>query len=240
MRIVVMVMLAAHIARTGAQAQTPSPTAIVRAYFDAITIQNWEAAATLLRSEDIERIRRESIASFRPQEIQPRTAEYFLRQDSTMPRAVAEYEAARFNRAIASLPDISGLQSEFADVKDTAQLAALSVVQAGARWIEARDMRYHMRRMLSASPDCPKEAYSAAAASAIPRFDIIGEVIRGDSAWVLYRNLAFMSDGADEFVPRPSIATLFREARGWRIKPLDDYGSVQFSVVECQPSSRPQ
>lgn len=218
--------------------QAPTPTAIARAYFDAIVIQNWGAAAALLRTEDLERIRRESIASFQPRQIAPRTADDFLREDSTMPRVVAQYQADQFNKAIRSMPDIGGLQFEFADVKDTAQLAALPVAEVGARWIEARDQRYVMRLLLSRSPDCPKGMYSAAIASMVPQFTILGEVLRADTAWVLYRKVEHMGE-FPSFTPSPSIAVLFRASGGWRIIPREHDGGASGSLSGVACDRRP-
>jgi hypothetical protein len=235
-----MIALAA-VTSSAAHAQTGSPSAIARAYFDAIAIENWEAAASLLRADDMERIRREGIASFRPREIRTLTADDFLRHDSAMPRAFAQYQADQVNKRMREFPDIGGLQHEFANVKDTAQLASLSVVQAGARWIEARDMRFQMRQLLSRSPDCPKGTYSAATASMVPRFDILGEVVRADTAWVLYRKVGDGMDIPAPFSPGPSMVVLYRNARGWRIVPREEYGhgagSGGLIGVSCDRSS---
>ena len=240
MRILSMVVFAGVVLASSAAAQTTSPSRILRAYFDAIAIQNWEAAASLLRADDVERLRRDGIAMHRPVAVPPRTAEFFLQRDSTMPRAVAEYQASQFNKRIQTMTDTRGLQMEFAEIKDSAQLLALSVIDVGARWLEARDIRYHMRRMLAASPDCPKEAYSASAASLIPKFDVLGEVVRADSAWVLYRRFETGEDVNEQYTPPPIIATLLRDASGWRIRPREDFSSARYSLaaVTCHAPTR--
>jgi len=238
MRISVFAVLVAS-GSASLPAQATSPSAIARAYFDAIVIQNWNAAATLLRTDDVERIRRDAIASFRPRESRTFTADDFLRHDSAMPRAVAQYQADQANKRVKELPDLGGLQFAFADVKDTAQLAALSAVEVGARWIEARDLRYQMRRMLASSPECPREMYSAAAASMVPRFEVLGEVVRTDTAWVLYRNVEQTADIPAQYIPPPSLKLLFRDPSGWRIAPRDELGGftavgLTFSSVRCE------
>lgn len=83
-------------------AQTRDERAVrtaVEAFFAAIEREQWDSAATFIDLPRFEPILRQQIAWARSALPQPpATAEQFMADDSTMPRAVADWEAKRSNR----------------------------------------------------------------------------------------------------------------------------------------------
>lgn len=237
MRIAALVLFAS--AALGAPlAGQASPAATVRAYFDAIAAENWMDAASLLRLEQLEAMRAQSLESFQVRvRSARRTASDYLRRDSTMPLAVAQYQADQFNRMVAQVPDVRALQMEYARVRDTVTLKALSLRELAARWLEAGDIRYQMRMLLDNAPHCPQGLYSAAAASTVPRAAILGEVVRSDTAWVLYRSELAMDPGPT-LIP-PSIATLLRDGSGWRMIPHQGNPAFMVGMSGCEGLAPP-
>ena len=218
------------------EAQTPSPSATVQAYFDALAAEHWSVAASFLRVEDFSRIRRDHIDMYSPSRFRPRTAEDFLRRDSTMPPAVAEYQARRFNETAARAANLGELEVVFAGVRDTALLRAMTLDQVAARWLEARDLRHQTRLMLRLDPTCPQELDSATREALAPRVEVLGEVIRGDTSWVVLRSrsehvgMALPGAAPDD----ARTATLVRRGDRWLIVPSQHYGYQSIGLSRCR------
>src|SRR5690242_3925011 len=96
---ILIVMLA--IPSMGVRAQQPdsvsrNPTAVAKAFFNAIAAARWKEAAGYLDLDAFEPFWRSQIELARESRVSPLvTAERLMRSDTSMPRAVAEYEARR-------------------------------------------------------------------------------------------------------------------------------------------------
>jgi hypothetical protein len=112
--------------------------AVVDSFFAAAGAEKWDVAAKLLDMGAFGRIlenARDNARASPPRP--PMTVESLMAQDSTMPRAVAEWQVARF----AKLPQdpYPFLTYEFAGVSTPREFLALTPDEAAARWLEAQD-----------------------------------------------------------------------------------------------------
>lgn len=110
------------------------PEAVARAFLAAMANGRWDGAAALVDPVAMEA----AVDGWRRIELSPPpevTAETLIRNDPDMPPDVAEWEAARFRRAL----DDSGspLSHRFARVESVDDLRAMTSVEAMAHHIEA-------------------------------------------------------------------------------------------------------
>jgi len=214
----------------GADASTP--ISVVRALFDAAAAGRWVQAAQYLNYLALDENRRQMLERFRhPEPVPTITPEEILRHDPDMPRAVAEYQAMQAEKQVRRT---DWLSHEYANVHDTATLAGLSPLETAARWLEARDPRYQLRNVGEHS-GCPEgfaNATLADTASLVPRTVILGEVRRGDTAYVLHRN----PEKTYQVMIGPSVATVVRRARAWRVEANEGLmGSVGMGmIISCE------
>jgi hypothetical protein len=84
------------------------------------------------------------------------TPEVYMREDSTMPRVVAEWYATRANREIAKSARNAGEMLWFSSffARNLMELASLTGAAAAERWLQARDQETAMLHMLDAQ-GCP-------------------------------------------------------------------------------------
>jgi hypothetical protein len=158
------------VGQTGSNA---SPADIARQFFAAEREARWLEAARLLDLKSFEPRRARSVANARlAQHAQPfnLSVDQMLRHDPSMPRAVAEYQV---KQAKESYRDFNPLTYEYADVPTADSLAALPVDVAAARWLEAKDPRWLMKREMNRQPqtftgDCAKVYDSLIKATKVP------------------------------------------------------------------------
>ena len=137
-------------AAAGQSASKASPGDVALAFFAAERDGRWLDAARLLDLKAVEAQRTRSVANAR--RAQPPfhlTVEQLLRHDPSMPRAVAEYQV---KQSEAVFRDFNPLSQEYADVSTADSLAALPIDVAGARWLEARDPRWQIRKQSHSIP----------------------------------------------------------------------------------------
>jgi hypothetical protein len=112
----------------------------------------------------------------------------------------------------------------------------MTLEQVAARWLEARDLRYKMRLMMRLMPECPQELDSLMRAALTPRVDVLGEVVRGDTSWVVLRSttdhVGAAIPGASEGAPRA--VTLVRRAERWLIAQEQHYGFQSLGLSSCK------
>ncbi|MDQ6926224.1 MAG: hypothetical protein M3154_08305 [Candidatus Eremiobacteraeota bacterium] len=248
-------MLACCAGRAAVAQEPASAAAVVDSFFQALSTERWADAAQQLDLHSIEAIRSAKIMSVREATTgaTKMTVQRSFQLDPEMPRAVAAYLA---KRAIQGMREYDGLDTDFARVSSPDSLERLPLAEAAARWLEAHDERYQMRRMLriSGSRDC---GYSAAdlaeLASSIraPRRRIIGAIVDDSVAFVLYQrrsDAAGPSQSAPEraamldvwYVIPPSIVSLRRIAGEWRVVPI--YGGFDTGAfgLSCGPRPKPR
>ena len=232
------------------------PQDVVRAFFQAEDDNRWLDAARMLDLKSFERIRSDFIQGVRHRsDFRGPTVESMMRMDPDMPRSVAEYQVAQWQR---QMQDFDLLAQDFARVPSVDSLAALSVEEAAARWLEAkgpewrteiswRDARNRRAMNCSGLPD------SAAKTLQIKNSRESRAVIRGatpDSGSVSYVVI-------DVVHPRFPVSETVEAARGplprairlrkiadvWRIEPSFDLpdangmGGMYTVAVACGEGS---
>jgi hypothetical protein len=149
-----------------------------------------------------------------------------------------------------SFREFNPLIYEYADVTTADSLAALPVDVAAARWLEAKDPRWLMKRQARSSGECaqvydslPKQpsAVDSAAASMfmLPRPEVVAVASVGSPAgfadslsYVIFRelyktNLDSTARSRMAVLPMqmsPSVLTMIRTPAGWRVQPVQDLG----------------
>jgi hypothetical protein len=221
-------------AQAGAAPQPREPVEVARAFFDDVAAERWRAAASHLDLAPFEVFLREQVewAREQPDQRGP-TVEDLMRHDSTMPRAAAEYQVRQTEKAREGLG--GWLEHEFAGISSPDSLAALSTTDAAARWLEAQDPRYRMRRALAAG-GCPVPPELAAGPWYTTPRVVLGAVVRDTLAYVLHRPprhpRAATSRPVDSLAPTrggeprgyqewyadpPAVLTLRRRSGQWRV-----------------------
>jgi hypothetical protein len=235
-RFVVLIALVAAlgIARTS-EGQSPNERAVravVDSFFAAIKREKWDSAAALLDLSGFEPYFKERVSSARsalPQ--REMTVEDMMANDSTMPRAVAEWEIARMNK-YRGMQTFGDMSHEFAGVYTQHELFALSVPEAASRWLEAQDERTQMREMFRRN---------GCSATAIPpefpavNHNVLAVALRDDStAYVVHSNDRF---GANQFgIEIERVMVLRRRDGRWRIETRLELlrpGNWSFAMGDC-------
>jgi hypothetical protein len=183
------VACALTLAAGGASAQAPPapPDSVAASFLRAVAGARWAEAATYLDRPSVERVRRNALraARFRTGDVFEVTAEWLMQREPDMPREVAEYQVRKSRESRARAFDL--LAHEFARVADTTALATLPADSLAARWIEARDYRYRMRRALSERGCTPPDSALALMGRWQPPVTrVLGSVVRDSSAYVLH------------------------------------------------------
>jgi len=129
-------------------AQTPaqgSARAAADSFFALVAREKWDSAAAMIDLKRFEPYFKTVVSNTRgaiPQ--RPMTVEDLMANDSTMPRAVAEWQISQMKKAGAD-EQFGYLSYEFAGVTTPRDLFALTIPAAAARWLEAQDGRTQMR-----------------------------------------------------------------------------------------------
>ena len=217
-RFVVLITLVAAlgIARTS-EGQSPNERAVravVDSFFAAIKREKWDSAAALLDLTRFEPYFKDRVSSARsalPQ--REMTVEDMMAGDSTMPRAVAEWEIARMNK-FRGMQNFGDMSYEFAGVHTQHELFALTVPEAAARWLEAQDERTQMREARRRS-GCPLRI-------GVPEFpeskhNVLAVALGNDStAYVVHSDDRF---GPNQYgMENERVMVLRRHAGRWRIE----------------------
>jgi hypothetical protein len=173
-----------------AQSQKPNtPEEVAKAFFDAAAAHNWRDAAGFLDLDAFERYRRQMVESARRPFRGPAiTVATLMKSDPDMPRAVAEYEVRRLEKMGGD--STPWLRYEFADVASVSDLAALSTIEAAARFIEAEDFGYKRREAVRRdTAGCRKLAKSVIMPDVRTEPNrILGVIVRDSDAYVLHES----------------------------------------------------
>jgi hypothetical protein len=242
---VVAAVLVSHTAQAQKptrKSNEPGPADVVRSFFDATAHERWVEAAGLIKLEKVERLRQSMLAELRHPSPPPKwTVEDFMRRDPSKPRAVAEYELSRLQQAQAEQPDV--MRYEFANLGDSATLAQMPLLEAGARWLEAKDGRYEFRQAMRHAPRCVGESLPPPIGDSLnlaPQPRVLGAIQRGDTAYVLIRDPGMFgrgtTDADDIFGPR--VVTVHRQKGRWYILPSERLmrGHYGMMAIGCDPT----
>jgi hypothetical protein len=237
--------------RTHAQvresAQLAAPEAAMRRFVDAMSLQRWSDAAFFIDSSTFSSWLRDQISVARrarsPRRI---TAADLMRADSTMPRAVAEYQARVSNDARKATAPDELLLSQFANVPTVDSLARLSTTHAAARWLRAGDPRWIAQREIAGRRELGCELDSAAAAELylLARPDsqsVVGAIARDTLAYVVVQQ--FLRDPGEfgresrDAALQPRAFRMKRQGARWVLVDWEMWstGRGQFIMsVECK------
>jgi hypothetical protein len=158
------------------------PLALFGAAVDALNRERWADAAALCDPASLTAFARQLHGAFAPVPPEHKvTAESYLAHEPGMPRAVAEYYAARAN---AQQDPANRLHEEFAGVADVDALRALGPAETFAAWLDGHSRRRQYERHVAAG-----RASRAAADRAL--------AYTRDAGWDAYRYAALgvVADG---------------------------------------------
>jgi hypothetical protein len=203
-----------------------SPTEVAREFFNAQSDGRWLDAARLLDLRGFESYRQNAIreSGLKKGFVGP-TPEQVMAREPGMPRVVAEYVAGKY----AQVADSDALSMEFARTASPDALAVLSLDEAAARWLEARDPRWQLERSRThLPPGCQRPPILPTVKP--PPNEALGEVIYRLTApggvdtlsYVVFRDPT-ISRGAPGLKP-PGVLTLTSVNGQWKILPLPDVG----------------
>jgi len=220
---------------TASEGQTPSERAVravVDSFFAAIKRERWDSAVALIDLSRFEPYFKQQVQNARSAIPQPEmTVEDMMASDSTMPRAVAEWQVAQMNK-YRGMRKFGDMSYEFAGVHSQHELFALTVPEAASRWLEAQDGRTQMReafRQSGCSPkDLPTELYTVK-----PR--VLGVAIADDStAYVVHDDNRFSGELFGSELER--VMVLHRRGGHWRIDTRQDLlrpGNLAVGMIDC-------
>src|SRR5512143_1397873 len=207
---------------TALGAQSPverAVRAVVDSFFTDVAAERWDAAAARLDLQRFEPFFKQELRNVRSEVRMPDpTPEQLMAQDSTMPRAVAEWEVARMKSARASRP-FGDYSYEFAGVTTQHALLELSLADAAARWLAARDLRTQLRES-ARRQGCPLE--SILDASPPSKHTVLGVLLTDDStAYVIHSDDRFR-EAPGSLMPTSRLLIAHRAGATWRIAPQRD------------------
>jgi len=206
-------------------------------FFRAVADEKWEAAAALLDTTTLRRMIAQQLRQRPDFTRREMTVDDFMRGDSTKPREVAEYELKRFREQMSRFDAGERFSREYYGVRSAEQLRSLTTVQAGARYLKAKDQRVQVRELLKQS-GCADSTFTMP--FSVHR--ILATALANDSvAYVLHDdgNAATSRSGYSEF---PSVMALrFRGGR-WVIEPTPAFmgpgGVVMSGEGPCDSTRR--
>jgi hypothetical protein len=192
--------------------------AVVDSFFAAVAREKWDSAAAMIDLTRFEPYFREQVSNARgalPQH--EMTVEDMMAGDSTMPRAVAEWEVARMKK-FRAMQQFGDMSYEFAGVRTQHDLFALTVPEATSRWIEAQDertqLREAMRRMGCSLASIPMEIPGA-------KRSVLAIALGDDStAYAIHTDDRF--SGNQLWLEGERVMVLHRRSGRWRIEPKRD------------------
>jgi hypothetical protein len=212
-------------------AQTASERAVravVDSFFAAVDREQWDSAAALIDLTRFEPYFKAQIRNARSaMPMQFTTVEELMATDSTMPRAVAEWEVAQMTKARAEHPYL-GVTSEFFGVTTQHELFALTLPDATARWIEAQDDRAQIRDAWKRA-GCTDASLTVVMPFLAPKHVIVATVVADDTtAYAIQSDEPVSGDPANLFNAE-RVIELHRVGGRWRIAPQRDLLHAQYT-----------
>lgn len=214
--------------------------AVVDSFYSAVDHERWDAAATFVDTTRFAVYLRQQVRNARAYvPPPPPSVEQFMAQDSTMPRAVAEWQMQQYRKYSTGNRPFDFLQGQFTGVESPQRLAALSTTQALARWLEAMDPRLAFREMVKRS-GCPDSV--AHGTLPLEPFTIRGVAFGNDTTAyvvavggtpIVIADPGSPNDSADVAAGEYRVLALHRLRGAWRLEPrLDLLGSSGMAISE--------
>lgn len=225
-----LVICAIALAGDAARAQPSDPArearTVVDAFYAATNARRWAEAVTYLDLPAFEEYFKEVVSSARSDLPRPQmTVEELMAQDTTKPRAVAEWEVARMQKYTTRVR-FHDFSHQFTGVTSFRELQTLTPAEAAARWLEAQDPRTEIRQWILDPPvRCPGEhpAIDTTRVFEIFKRKSIGAAAVDDSTvYVLTVDGTWQLNEADSYVPDPGLVRVLRTSTGWRIRHKGD------------------
>ena len=222
-----------------------TPSEIVDRFLKAQQAEQWSEAARYLDLDAVDRIRQREVESYSVENFPRWTVEQFMKEDPSMPRAVAEYQVQRMDREAKSFDIRRGWRFEFADVDSLSDLRKLTRDQLAVSWAKAHDPVYQSRLNKAACDQAARPNSSAPTPGVFPKrtYRILGEVVNDSLAYVL------KEDEYDGKIPDPLASVgivippetfMLRNVRGtWKLLPFIGRASTMISI-DCLPEPAPR
>lgn len=200
------------------RARPLAPRTVVDSFYAAIASERWLVAANYLDLESFAQYLRGRVNDARSAvPMRPTTVEDLMAADSTLPRAVAEWQIARF-RGASGAPAFHDFSNEFAGITTFRALQDLTPAEGAARWLEANDPGHRLRRAFAALK-CPRPAVDSLLTLNPFGHRTVGVAQVNDStAYVLAARTVDLTDSGMYAQP-PSTLLLRRRPDGWQIAP---------------------
>ena len=196
--------------------ELPGPRAVVDSFFAALASERWLVAANYLDLQNFARFLNDRVNAARSAvPMRPTTVEDLMAADSTLPRAVAEWQIARILSASASRP-FNDFSNEFAGITSFLALQGLTPLEGAARWLEANDPGNRLRQSLAALK-CPGLVIDSLRSWIPYAFRTVGTAQVNDSTAYVLTARHFADSGM--YAPTPSTLLLRRRREGWQISP---------------------
>lgn len=203
--------------------------AVVDSFFADVAAERWDAAAARLDLQRFEPFFRQALRNARSEiRVPDPSPEELMARDSTMPRAVAEWEVARMKASRANMP-FGDYSHEFAGVTSQHALLELSLADAAARWLAARDQRTQLRES-ARRQGCPLGNIPEASPPA--KHTVLGVLLTDDStAYVIHSDDRFR-ESPGSLMPTTRLLVAHRAGATWRIAPQRDLlNPANYAVV---------
>jgi hypothetical protein len=185
------------------------PIELFRKAVDALNREDWMLLASLCEPASLHDFKSELVDSLSPGSDQAKlTAIEMMKAVPTMPRAVAEYQLARFRE---NLDPGRRLRDEVPTVPTVAALLDMEAVEVFAAWLEGRSHRREIERNVEMKRMSRAQA-NEIVAEGLHRFTFtpIGFVKDGrDAGFIVYRR--------DAGGPRPTTDAMRKTTDGWRL-----------------------
>jgi len=218
----ILVGLAACTKRSNA---ATSVTAVSAAFLDAVVKSNWTEAAELLDLVQLDTLRKKSARAERLRRSSPSmTIEQLMASNPGMPRSAAAYELKQREERQRS---VSYLRGEFG-MADPDSLLSSPIETVAERWIEVHDERSQDREM---HRKCDQGRRDSEVPT--PTYHIVGAVVDGGRAYVIYNETLWQSGMDPVYAPAPRIIQLRFVAQRWQILPRHDLIGLPEMVVAC-------
>lgn len=200
------------LATTTSAAAQSTPESAVRAFASAVEQRRWSEAAGMIDLHLVEAWRRGQVAMARqPARPWTLTPEQLMRMDTTLTRAEAGRRIASMRRQVEESRRNPWILRELADVPSLDSLERLPVRAVAVAWLRARDPAWVNRGAIETArrDGCPLDSATMAALRADMRpgsLEVIGSVVRGDSAYVIVRAVHSPMSPPPDRMPPPHTA----------------------------------
>lgn len=239
-----MLCVATSVGVCGAQQSNRAltPSEIVDRFLKAQQAEQWSEAASYLDLSAVERIKQREVESYGEAAFPRWTVEQLMKEDPSMPRAVAEYQVQRMDKEAKNFGNRGTWKFEFADVDSLSDLKRLTGVQLAVSWVKAHDPVYQSRLNRVTCEEAARTNTLSPVPGVFPKrtHRILGEVVNDSLAYVLKEDEyggKIRNPFASLGVLIPPETFMLRNVGGtWKLLPFIGRASTMISI-ECVPET---